>query len=139
MKRLLAFGSLVLVTSGLLAAEPGKPADRVPAARAFVAAQVKGDSAAAARDFDDVMKKASPPDSDAAEGRRLVRRGGAGPRLRAARPRRDDRPEQAVPRPGLGAGVAGRRRPPLREAHQGTLRQDGVRARPPDREGGDGR
>jgi uncharacterized protein (TIGR03000 family) len=36
--------------------------DRTPAARAFVAAQARGDFTAATREFDEVMKKASPPD-----------------------------------------------------------------------------
>jgi dienelactone hydrolase len=40
----------------------GKPADRTAIAKAFVAAQVKGDFAAAMKEFDDVMKKASPAD-----------------------------------------------------------------------------
>jgi uncharacterized protein len=40
----------------------GKPADRTAVAKAFVEAHVKGDFAAAMKEFDEVMKKASPAD-----------------------------------------------------------------------------
>jgi fermentation-respiration switch protein FrsA (DUF1100 family) len=56
----------VLIVCCLLASLPAadepKPADRVAAARAFLDALVKEDFEAAARDFDDTMKKVSPPD-----------------------------------------------------------------------------
>src|SRR5207237_7347353 len=59
MKTALALGLLAL---GSVAAAADKPADRTALAEAFVAAQAKGDFAAAMKEFDDVMKKASPAD-----------------------------------------------------------------------------
>src|ERR1700738_4432139 len=55
---------IVLALAALPAFSGGdaKPADRTAIAKAFVAAQVKGDFAAAMKEFDDVMKKASPAD-----------------------------------------------------------------------------
>jgi hypothetical protein len=60
MKTVLVFCTLPLVALAALAQD--KLVDRIPAAQAFVTAQVKGDFAGAMKDFDEVMKKASPAD-----------------------------------------------------------------------------
>jgi dienelactone hydrolase len=60
MKTALVVCLLPLVALAALA--QNKLIDRTPAAQAFVTAQSKGDFAAATKDFDEVMKKASPAD-----------------------------------------------------------------------------
>jgi dienelactone hydrolase len=62
MTHLHAFGMIALMALPARAAEADPAAQRAARARAFVAAQARGDFTAAGRDFDDVMKKASPPD-----------------------------------------------------------------------------
>jgi uncharacterized protein len=62
MKISLSLAILTLFAAAGLAAEDAKPTDHIPKAKAFVTAQAKGDFAAAMKDFDDVMHKASPAD-----------------------------------------------------------------------------
>ncbi len=52
----------VLTPLAALAGDSDKPPDRTAAAKTFVELQAKGDFAAAMKEFDDVMKKASPAD-----------------------------------------------------------------------------
>jgi dienelactone hydrolase len=61
MRNTLALSMVLLAVQAALAGDDQR-ADRTAAAQAFVAAQVRGDFAAAMKEFDDVMKKASPAD-----------------------------------------------------------------------------
>lgn len=58
----LSLGTVALFAAVGPAAQDAKPTDHTSKAKAFVAAQAKGDFAAAMQEFDDVMKKASPAD-----------------------------------------------------------------------------
>src|SRR5260370_5448735 len=62
MRTSLALIVLALAALPAFGGGDAKPADRSAIAKAFVAGQVKGDFAAAMKEFDDVMKKASPAD-----------------------------------------------------------------------------
>jgi dienelactone hydrolase len=62
MRTSLAVIVLALAALPAFGGSDAKPGDRIAIAKAFVAAQVKGDFAAAMKEFDDVMKKASPAD-----------------------------------------------------------------------------
>ncbi len=62
MKASLSLAVLALFVPVDMAAQDVKTTDFTPKANAFVAAQAKGDFAAAMKDFDDVMNKASPAD-----------------------------------------------------------------------------
>src|SRR5579872_7868 len=62
MRASLTLGVLALMAPAAHAGDDDKAPDRTALAEAFVAAHVKGDFAAAMKDFDDAMKKASPAD-----------------------------------------------------------------------------
>ena len=61
--------------------------------------------------------------SESSAGRRAVCGGASGAWIGTTGPRRDDPAQQAVPRSGLGTGLAGHRCAALRETHESLYRQ----------------
>jgi len=76
MRTFLAPGILVLAALAASGRDGDKPTDRTATAEAFVAAQVKGDFAAALKEFDDAMKKASPADKMEATWKQVQKQAG---------------------------------------------------------------